>query len=219
MKKVILLSFLFAACQTIFAQGYGVIIKKNDKGERETQITSRNTTGVGPSTITRTYKGSFLFVDSFVMGAVKLHNTKVVAVPVLYNLKTEKVSAQIDGKVEEFYDTFFSIGRHKFTYINGHYYEIVKDRKTKLLKRYDCKLVETPHGDDGAMQSTEGVDGEFVTTTSYYFYFENKKMKDFKLTKKSVLNALKDNDTALIDKFKALPDNFTEVDVVKVLEN
>ncbi len=219
MKNLILCCLFCSINQTIFAQGFGVIIRKNEKGERETQITSKNTTRIGPESITRTYKGSFLFIDSFVMGAVKLHNTKVVIAPVLYNLKTEKISAQIDGKVEEFYDTYFSVDRHKFTYINGHYYEVVKDRKTKFLKRYDCKLVEKPHGDDGAMESNEGNDGEFVTTTSYYFYFENKKLKDFKLTKKSILNVLKENDQALFEKFNTALDNLTEADVVKVIEN
>jgi len=71
-------------------------------------------------------------MDSLVMGAAKLHNNKVIVAPVLYNLKTEKITPQIEGKVEEFYDTYFSVGRHKFTYINGHYYEIVKDRKIKF---------------------------------------------------------------------------------------
>ena len=219
MKKLILLSIFCYLSQIIFAQGFGVIIRKNENGERETQITSKNTTNIGPESITRTYKGGFLFIDSFVMGAVKLPNTKVVVAPVLYNLKTEKISAQIDGKVEEFYNTYFSVGRHKFIYLNGHYYEVVKDRKTKFLKRYDCKLVEKPHGDDGAMESSEGNDGEFVTTVSYYFYFENKKLKDFKLTKKSILSVLKENDHDLFEKFNNAPDNLTEADVVKVIEN
>lgn len=55
------------------------------------------------------------------MGAAKLHNNKVIVAPVLYNLKTKKITPQIKGKVEEFYDTYFSVGRHKFTYINWHY--------------------------------------------------------------------------------------------------
>ena len=132
MKKLFLFGSVFLFVQSLSAQGNGVIIRKNEKGERETEITTKNNTDVGPYTLTRLYKDSYLFMDSLVMGAVKLHNNKVIVAPVLYNLKTKKITPQIKGKVEEFYDTYFSVGRHKFTYINGHYYEIAKDRKIKF---------------------------------------------------------------------------------------
>ncbi len=217
MKKIGFSLFFIFLFGVIYAQS-DVVVTTNKKGYKETKVTKTSVCRTGPYTTTAHYKGSFLLFDTFRMGKIKTATGKSFDLPILYNILDESITLQFPTKESTITKTDFSIGDQNFIYREGRYYEMLADGKIKFLKHYNCKL-STPEraAHDMSIGMINGFEGEFETSVTYSFLLANGKLSSFKLTKKSVKNALKEQETTLIEKINSMPDVLTEEDVKKMM--
>jgi hypothetical protein len=217
-QNLCLFAIILLVCNLAKAQEVKRYVDKN--GQKITETTVRYALRSGDTDVVKKYKGSNLFNDTFQTGKFRLDNGKLVEAPIIFDILKQEFYIEVDKKNYTFKNKDFSIEEHNFIAIDRQYYEVLNDGSTKLLKKYTCRFINLRRNEGEISKDLYEFDGEFFNETSYYFMFASNKLEKIKLNKKSILAALKKENTKLFDYISS---NVSEIntieELIKIIQN
>jgi hypothetical protein len=206
MKRLIILMIAFAVYSTTNAQSLNYMLSAQtpkveiQDGKKVTIVetkTQRGSVSTGVDYVPRlmTFLGSPFFIDDFETITFTIDSsTAPITAPVMLNLTNDVLLVKLADKITPISNVNFTLDGHDFIMVNGKYYEQLYSGKVKLLKKYVRDLVpvliNNSIAGSGYGSSNQKYDGEISNKEIYYLVFHGDKMKEVKMTPKSVINVL-----------------------------